>query len=177
MMIFVTSDDPTSKDMRKLEDVVFVNEQVGLGSKFFDCVKMSAGDALQDRIIAEAGNATPRIVFMRRDYTVSSVLQRTGISGGKLLKAMKSAARTEYKTNFDKMVRAYRKMLDELDRFDSKRAYIADQKKRLAAKPNATKAKKIEREEKELAEGMEEWKKREDALKELKSKDDKPAEA
>jgi len=176
MMVFVTSDDPTAKEMRKLEDVVFANEQVGLGSKFFDCVKMSAGDALQDRIIAEAGKFTPRLVFIQRDYTVASVLQRTGISGGKVLKAMKLTARAEYKTNFDSMVKTYRKMLDELDRFDSKRAYIADQKKRLAAKPNASKAKKLEREERELEEGMAEWKKREDALKELKTKDDEPAE-
>ncbi len=177
MLVFVTSDDPTAKEMRKLEDVVFVNEQVGLGSKFFDCVKMSAGDALQDRIISEAGKHTPRLVFVRRDYTVGPVLQRTGISGGKVLKAMKATAKTAYKTNFDKMVKTYRKMLDELDRFDSKRAYIADQKKRLANKPNPSKAKKLAREERELQEGMEDWKKREAALLELKKKDDKPAEA
>ena len=177
ILIFVTDDDPTKKGMRKLQDVVFANEQVGLGAKFFDCVKMTAGDAMQDRIVSNIGRHTPRLVFLRRDYTVQAKLEGSQISGGKVLKAMKAASKKEYVTSFDKMVRAYRKLLDELDRLDSKRSYIADQKARVAAKPNASKAKKIERDEQKLNAEMEEWNKKEQAVMELRTRADKKAEA
>ena len=175
LLVWVTSDDPSDRVMRKCEDVVFANEQVGLGAKFFDTVKMTAGDALQDRIISKAGRQIPRMVFLGRDYKVVAKLEGRGISGGKMLKAMNSAVRKEYATSFETMVRSYRKLLDELDRLDSKRAYIADRKARLAAKPNPSKAKKLERVEKELEQDMADWDKKEQAILQRRTKGGKKA--
>ena len=177
MLIWVQDDDPTNKLTRKLESVVFPGERVSVGTKFFKCIKISAGDALQDRILKEHGRSTPRLLLMDREYKVKKVLQGKGISGGKLLKAMKLVVRGEYKTSFDKMVRGYIKLLNDLDRFDSKRSLLADKRARLSAKPSKSKAKKIARDEAKLQKDMEAWEKAEAKLLELRKKGEKKPEA
>jgi hypothetical protein len=172
MLIYITSDDPENSDVRKLESVVFASESVAVGTKFFDCYKITAGSALQDRILKEAGRYTPRLVLLDRDFNVEKVLQRSGISGGKLIRAMKGVARKEYVNRFDTMVRDYIKLLNELDRLEGKKAKIADDRARLADKPNASKARRVDRDEKEYKAEMEEWAKKEAELLELRRKDE-----
>jgi len=157
MMVFIPGDDETESTMRKVQDVVFANEQFAIGSKFFDTVKISAGDSLQDRVLASAGKETPRIVFLKRDYSVHSVLEGKGISAGKLVKVMAQVVRDEYEDNFDSMIREYGKLLNERDRIEGKRAALADQQARLAEKPNPSKAKKLERDAKEIEEETLKW--------------------
>jgi hypothetical protein len=177
MMVYVMSDDQTDSDTRKLESVAFKREQVGIGSKFFDCFKMTAGDAAQDRVMKQAGKAVPRIVFLNRDYTIANVLEGSELSGGGLLKAMEMAVRQEYVTNFDTMVRDYISLLNELDRLESRKAQIEDQKRRLAEKPNKSREKKIAHDEDQYKSDMEAWEAKESKIKELKRKGDeeKPA--
>jgi hypothetical protein len=178
LMVYVLSDDPTDKDTRSLESVGFAKEQVGVGSKFFNCFKMTTGDASQDRIIKAAGKAVPRIVFLKRDYSVVTVLEGNELSGGGIVKAMQQAVRQEYVNNFDAMVRDYISLLNELDRLESKRAAIEDQKRRAAEKVNKSKEKKIARDEAEYKAEMEAFEAKEKKLLELKIKgaEEKPAE-
>jgi hypothetical protein len=173
LMVYVTSDDPTDKVTRKLESVVFTNEKVCLGAKFFDTIKVSAGDALQDRILSENGRHTPRMVLLTRDYKVVAVLQKKQISGGKLLKAMKRVAKKEYATSFETMVRDYTKLLNELDRLESKKSAIADQRRRLQEKPNKSREKKIARDEAKYEAEMDAWKKKEEAILKFRVKGEK----
>jgi hypothetical protein len=177
LMVYVLSDDPTDKDTRSLESVGFAKEQVGVGSKFFKCVKMTTGDAAQDRIIKDAGRAIPRIVFLKRDYTVATVLEGSELSGGGIVKAMQLLVRQEYVNNFDTMVRDYISLLNELDRLESKRAAIEDQKRRVAEKANKSKEKKIARDEAEYKAEMEAFEAKEKKLLErkLKGEEEKPA--
>ncbi len=107
MMIYITDDDATSKLTRQLEDVVFANEQLGIGTKFFDTIKVSAGNALQDRMLKDAGRGTPRLVFMTRDYKVVAVNGKSKLTAGKVIKSMKRLAKKEYKSSFERMVRSY----------------------------------------------------------------------
>jgi len=177
MMIYITSEEGTDKLTRKLEDVVFANEQLGLGTKFFETIKVSSGNALQDRMLKEAGRSTPRIVFLTRDYKVHAVMQKSKLSAGKLLKAMKSLAKKEYKSSFEKMVRGYTKLLNELDRLEGKKAQIADMRARLQAKPSPSKQRKMERAEKEFQKDMEDWLTREKKILAFKQKAEKKTEA
>ena len=173
MLVYVTSDDPTDKITRKLEAIVFANEKVGLGVKFFDTIKITHGDSLQDRILKEHGRAAPRLVFVTRDYVVSDVLQNKQLTAGKLLKAMKKLAKTEYATNFEAMVRDYTKLLNELDRLESKRAALADQRRRLQEKPNKSRDRKVARGEAELEVEMSAWKTKEEAILKFRVKGEK----
>jgi len=170
MLVYVTSDDPTDKETRKLEAIVFANEKVGLGAKFFDTIKITQGDALQDRLLKENGRYAPRLVFLTRDYAVSDTLQKKQLTAGKLLKAMKKLAKLEYSTNFEAMVRDYTKLLNELDRLESKKAALADQRRRLQEKPNKSREKKIAREEADYEAEMDAWKKKEEAILKFRTK-------
>ncbi len=170
MMVYVMSDDPSDKETRTLESVAFKKDQVAVGANFFRPIKMTAGDAAQDRIINDAGKAIPRIVLLKRDYTVAAVLGGSALSGGSLLKAMQQVVAKEFETNFDTMVKDYMSLLADLDRLESKRTAIEDQKRRLAEKANKSKEAKVARDEAEYKAEMAAWEAKESKLKELKLK-------
>ena len=173
MLVYVTSDDPTDKTTRKLEAIVFANEKVGLGAKFFDTIKVTHGDALQDRLLKEHGRFAPRLVFLTRDYAVTDVMQKKQLTAGKILKSMQKLAKKEYATKFETMVRDYTKLLNELDRLESKKAALADQRRRLQEKPNKSRDKKVAREEIKHEAEMNAWKQKEDAILKFKVKGEK----
>jgi predicted nuclease with TOPRIM domain len=162
MLVYVMSDDNTDSATRKLEDVCFADERVGIGSKFFDCIKITAGDAMQDRLISKHGKDTPRLLMVTRDYNVKDVLSKKKLSSGKIVRGMSKLTKSEYKTSFDKMVSNYAKLLNELDRLEGKKGQIADSIKR--ASGNKSKLKKAEREQAEYEKAMDEWKKAEAKL-------------
>ena len=173
MMIYITSDEGTDKYTRKLEDVVFANEQLAIGTRFFETIKVSNGNALQDRMLREAGRSAPRIVFLTRRYKVHAVLQKSQLSAGKLLKAMKLLVKKEYKNSFETLVRDYSKLLNELDRLEGKKAQLADMRARLQANPSPSKQRKLERGEKAYERDMEDWLAREKTCTDIKPKSGK----
>jgi hypothetical protein len=170
MLVYVMSDDPTDSETRMLDSVAFAKEQVGVGSKFFKCIKMTTGDAAQDRIIKDAGKSVPRIVLLDRRYKVLNVLEGNELSGGGIVKAMQQAVAKEYVNNFDAMVKSYISLLNDLDRLESKKEAIEDQKRRLAEKPNKSKETKIQRDEAEYKAEMEAFEAKEKKVLELKVK-------
>ena len=177
LMVYVMSDDPTDSATRMLDSVAFAKEQVGVGSKFFNAIKMTTGDAAQDRIIKDAGRQVPRIVFLDRRYKVVNVLEGNELSGGGIVKAMQQLVSKEYVNNFDAMVKNYISLLNDLDRLESKKEAIEDQKRRLAEKPNKSKEAKIARDEAEYKTEMADFESREKKILELKVKggEEKPA--
>lgn len=170
MWVFVTADDPTNEKMRKLEDNIFKNEDVGVGSKFFHCIKISEADAARDRILKEAGRGTPRLLFLRRDYTVASVLNADQLTAGKVLKGMKSLVAENYKNSFDSVVSEYKKMLNELDRLDSVRTNLEAKRQKA---DNASEQKKLERDQAEYEKDMAAWNEKEQKLLQLQKKGEK----
>jgi hypothetical protein len=173
MMIYIPSDDPTDAITRKLEGVVFKNEKVAIAAKFFETLKISRKHALDDRLLASHTDPTPQIVFLRRDYTEHAALHKKQISASKLLKAMKSLVREEYVNDFDTLIRAYAKLLDELDRLESRREALEQQRKRLEEQPNAARLRKLEREEAAHEAAMDAWMEKEEKLLELRRKGEK----
>lgn len=171
MMVYIPTDDPKDVITRKLKSAVFVNEKLGIAAKFFDTIKVSRRDALEDPILSDYAFVTPRVLLLKRDYTVHAALRGKQITASKLLKAMKSLVRAEYVNDFDKMLRGYAKVLDELDLLASKKAAIDETRKRLEDKPNGAKARKLEREEEAYDDAMEDLEEREEKLLELRRKD------
>jgi hypothetical protein len=131
---------------------------------------MTTGDAAQDRIIKDAGKAVPRIVFLKPDYTVANVLEGNELSGGGIVKAMQQLVSKVYVNSFDTMVKEYISLLNDLDRLESKKAAIEDQKRRVAEKGNKSKEQKIARDEAEYKAEMDAFETREKKILELKIK-------
>jgi hypothetical protein len=155
MLIYVTSDDNTDAYSRKLEDICFPDERVAIGSKFFKCIKITTGNALQDRLLVKHGKSSPRLLLVTRDYKVLSVLEGKKISSGKLVKAMSHLVRKEYKNSFDSMVSGYAKLLNQLDRLEGEKALLADKTKR--AEGSKAKLAKIARSTKDYEKDVKKW--------------------
>lgn len=170
MIVYVMSDDQTDSATKKIESLALAREQVGVGSKFFDTIKMTAGDAAQDRLIKEAGRSVPRFVFLSRDYKVVNVLEGNELSGGGIVKAMESVVRQEYVNSFNDMVREYTSLLNELDRLESRKAAIESQKARAAEKADKARDKKIAKDEAEYKADMDAFEAKEKKLLEFKAK-------
>jgi hypothetical protein len=174
MMVYVMSDDQTDSATKKIESLALAREQVGVGSKFFDTIKMTAGDAAQDRLIKEAGRSVPRFVFLSRDYKVVNVLEGNELSGGGIVKAMESVVRQVYVNSFNDMVREYTSLLNELDRLESRKAAIESQKARAAEKADKARDKKIAKDEAEYKADMDAFEAKEKKLLEFKAKGVEP---
>ena len=170
MMVLVTDPDPTSKPMRKLEDVVFKNESLAIGTKFFTAIRISEADAARDRILAEAGKDAPRIVFLRRDYTVSGVVNKHSLKPRKITGEMRKLAKKTYVNSFDKMVKGYIKLLTKLDGLESVRQRLADKRSRLNGSTNKSALKKLDRDVKKYEKEMDKWRSDEEGLLTFKSK-------
>lgn len=170
MLIYITNDDATDSTTRKLEDVAFADERIGIGSKFFQCVKVTNGNALQDRLLKETGEATPRLLFVTREYKVLATLDGRKLKPGTIVKTMAKLARAEYKDNFSSMVSKYAKLLNELDRLDGVRTQNEEAAKKLQEKPNASKQKKLDKDIADYNKSMEDWKKAEEKLLAFKAK-------
>jgi len=164
MLVYVAGDDATDSLTRKLEDIGFADERVGIGSKFFRCIKVTGGNALQDRLLKEHGKTTPRLLFIKRDYTVIATLEKRKLKSGSIVKAMARLAREEYKDSFSSMVSNYAKLLNERDRLDGVSTQLAEKARKLQAKPNASKEKKLNRDKAAFEKAMESWKKSEEKL-------------
>ena len=176
MWIFVTG-DASDDTMRKLEDVVFKNEKVGIAAKLFRCVKMAEVDAAADRVVKSAGRGTPRMVFLRRDYTVHTVLDAGKMSASSILKAMKALSAQTYENNFDTLLKEYAGLLNELDRLDSVRKKLETDKARLEGDKNPAKLKKYERDLKEFEDQSNAWNASEQKLLAFRAKGEKSPEA
>ena len=170
MMVLVTDPDPTSKRMRKLEDVVFKNESLAIGTKFFDTIRISEADAARDRILAKAGKHAPRIVFLRRDYSVSGVVNKHSLKPRKITNEMRKIVKKTYVNSFDKMVKGYIKLLTKLDGLESVRQRLADKRSRLNGSTKKSSLKKLARDVKKYDKEMEKWRAAEESLLSFKSK-------
>ena len=175
MLIYVTADDTTNSRVRKLEDISFKDERVGIGSKFFRLVKISESNAQQDRLLKAHGKSAPRLLFVKRNYEVVKVLEGKSMSASKINKAMAKLAKSEYKNSFSSMQSKYAKLLNELDRLDGTRTTLAADAKRYNADPKRykSKLKKLAKKMAKYEAAMTAWKASEAALLEFKLKEAK----
>ena len=173
MLVYVTSDDSSDDATRKLEDVAFKDERVGIGAKFFKCIKVNANTASEDRLLKANGKSTPRLLVIKRNYEVVAVLEGKKLSTSKINKAMAKACKSEYKTNYGSMLSNYAKLLNKLDRLDDERVKLSNDAKRLAEskKKSASKEKKYKKAKAAHDKAMEDWKKAEEKLLTFKLKE------
>ena len=175
MMVFVRPNEADDKLLLKIEKVVFVSEQVAIGAKFFLPLSITERYANEDPILDTTPDLTPRMVFLKRDYTVHSVLKGKEISASRLLKAMRALVRQEYETDFDKTIKAYVRLLNEKDRLLAQREALAKQRKKLAEDLTSPRARALREKEERLEKEFEAWEAAEEALLSFVFRKPKPA--
>lgn len=147
MLVWI-QDPAAAEDDAKIEKITLDTDKVRVGCYFFDCIKISAEDAAQDRLLADTGTEFPRMVLITPDYEVVKTLEGK-ISGAKLFSAMKATAKKSYECNFERSVKDVIKLLGEFDKIANERKVLEEKEARGV---NAAEAKKIAKEREDLDE-------------------------
>jgi hypothetical protein len=178
--------------LKKFEDVVLKNEEVGIALKLFRCIKV---DLARDKIAKSMyGNKVPRFIAYDTKGKIINELYIAGYRSktGPLMNLLLKASRGHGKLPLKTFISKYRSFLNELDKLENKKSTLAKKKARLlgpARKPataaaragalgatsrkprskklskrDQAKVKKVEKEEKVLVTQITELKKQEEKL-------------
>jgi hypothetical protein len=163
--IYVTDETGAgSSDTEKIDKVILYNNDVCIGMWAFTCVKMTPAQVAADPLIADAGKATPRLLFVSHDYADVEVLEDSKLSASKVYDAMKKFAKKAYKTNFDKNVQAMGKILIEWDKINNQRKVLEEKEKREGADMSPADRKKIAKEREEIEKAQKEADEKKESL-------------
>jgi len=126
MLVFIYADGKAGRDPRFAveEEEAFQDEQVAIGARFFDCVRMHANDAKRDRALKRYAGRAPCLVLLRPDYSAEKCL-RGKLRAEAIFAAMKQTVQEDYENCLECTARAQ-------DRLQDQRATVADAKADLA---------------------------------------------
>ena len=133
MMVFVT-DSAVVEGFDKIEKVVLTDDKVLIGSRAFTCIKMSPEQAAKDKLLADAGKETPRIVFVTIDYKDTQVIEGSKLTVGSLWAAMQVHYRKAYEGNLETIAKAMFKVMIEFDKVSAGRK-VQEEKELRESKP------------------------------------------
>ncbi len=149
VVVFLTSEDPEAAGGMKLASGVLADERVAIGSKMFHVVKMDGDKISRDHVHAAtlAGKALPRFVVLDggTGKKVGSIEYRPTPSS--LFALMKKAAAKAYKSDIEKVIKDYQKMLTELDKVEAKRNALRVKKGAASEELVGAKERKLQQEE------------------------------
>ncbi len=162
LFVFIHDGDATTG---KEDDKAFQDERVAIGARFFDCVRVSKGDAAGDRLIASYAAKAPILVFVRPNHEVVSA-HPARFNASKIFDAMCTTMKKDYKNCVDTVLKQQREI-------EKDRAALEREKDKLArlegeAKPSA----KTEKMRVEIAATESKLLTREETLYKLEPKDE-----
>jgi chromosome segregation ATPase len=114
-IVYVCHPGGRGDDFQKLEEIVFPNEKVGLGTKAFRAVKISPDKLEKDPILAEEGSEVPRLLVIDPIKERVKVLEKSKLKAGTFFKEMERAAKSFYEERLDKTVKEHLSLLTEQD--------------------------------------------------------------
>ena len=135
-MIVYVADAVANEGFDKVEKVVLTDDRVVVGTHAFQCIRMTPEQAAQDKLIAEAGKDTPRILVISADWKDVTVLEGGKLSVGGLWSAMQSHYKKFYEGDLEKNVKATLKVLGEFDKIANERK-VQEAKEQREEKPTA----------------------------------------
>ncbi len=141
--------DSSDAKLKKFEDTLFKNEQVGIGMKLFNRIQV---DVSKDSVAKEmAGNKLPQfIVFNAKGQRTADVtLKGYKASPSGLLRAMAKGAKGHSKLSFNAFVKKYRSLLNDIDKLEKQKEVHADKMTR--AGDSKSKMKKLQKKADEMA--------------------------
>ncbi len=154
LFLFITGRDPkAAKKVALIQNTAFKDERVALGAKFFRLAQVEADQITRSHPLYKivGGRKLPRIVIISLDGKTHKKLEGR-ISAGRLFGAMKSIVRKDFKRSLGSFVNKMRKCLNELDKLESEKRRLENQKALAAKKgPKSSKVKLLAKKEALLA--------------------------
>jgi hypothetical protein len=121
-------------EMDKLENVVFKDERIAIGSRAFRAVRITPEEASNDPLLAKHGKESVRLLFISADYTKVTVLEKNKLSVGSTWDAMKATAGKFYAKSLDTTVKDMRDVMLEFDKIDAERTLLRTKEEKLKEK-------------------------------------------
>ncbi len=121
LFVFIHDADATTGQE---DDKAFKDEKVAVGARFFDCVRVSKGDAAEDRLIASYAAKAPVLLFVRPKYEVVSA-HPARFNASKIFDAMCATMKKDYKNCVDTVLKQQREI-------EKDRAALEREKEKLA---------------------------------------------
>jgi hypothetical protein len=176
LLVYVYPEAASEKDDPRVaveEDPAFRQENVVVGARFFDCVRISEDDAREDRVLKAYAASAPCLVLVRPDFTPTKCL-RGRFSANRIFPAMCATLEMDYENCLKKTLKEQGRLADELAKVYQRQAELAAMDLKIADERNAAKRQQMETKRKALAEEIrvaeDALRTRESALYELKPK-------
>lgn len=125
------------------QDEAFRADKVAVGARFFDCLRISATDAAKDRVLKEAAEDAPCVVFVRPNYEVAKVVKKT--SERSLFRAMCKTMKLDYETCVATAYKKQERLLKEERELDKERVELIEIEQDLSETESKGKIKRLER--------------------------------
>lgn len=106
------------------DDKAFQDERVAVGARFFDCVRVSKGDAAEDRLLASYASKAPILVFVRPNFEVAAS-HPARFNASKMFDAMCATMKKDYKNCVQTVLKQQRDI-------EKERAALEREKEKLA---------------------------------------------
>lgn len=180
MMVFVydANDEEARYEIEK--DRAFTNEKVAIGARFFDRLAIDSENAAKDRLFRGKLGRFPSIYFVRPNYEIVSVM-RVKFSASKLFSAMCATMKKDYANCVKTVLKKQREIMKERVALDKDVTKVERLNEQIADEKSANRRKALVAErdklEKVVSEKQAKITERENALYELKLKENKKSEA
>jgi len=162
MLVYIY-DGEAEEDLRfEIESSkAFLDDKVAIGARFFDCIRIDAESAREDRAIAKSFRSLPALVFLRPNFEVAAKLSGK-FSAAKVFSSMCAAMKKDYANCVSTVVKAQQKVMKErvalqrewskVDELDERIADEGSQSRRAnLIQERESLASKLERAQQELA--------------------------
>jgi len=106
------------------DDKAFQDEKIAVGARFFDCVRISKGDAAADRLLKPYADKAPVLVFLRPNYEVAATHQAR-FNASKVFDAMCATMKKDYRNCVQTVLKQQRDIQKERAALDRDREKLA----------------------------------------------------
>ncbi|MGQ0613887.1 MAG: hypothetical protein ACT4PV_09145 [Planctomycetaceae bacterium] len=134
VVLIYDADEPDAR--RELEEGAFKDEEVAIAARFFDCLRMSADAAAEDRVAKEAGTRAPRLLFLRPNFEVVKVLQGR-VSARQVVEAMGRTIKADYENSLAAAAKAQKDLFKERTALETEREKLQRLEERMGKEPSA----------------------------------------
>ena len=144
------SDDKTIK---KIDGAIMGNEKVGIALKRFNCYRVNVLDLPEGDMKKKYEKQTPAFYFFDPSAKlVKRVVGKRATSLSSVNKLIEYTWNKSFTKPIKKFAKAYKGILDALDKYDVKRQSVERDRAKLDERPNRTVEKKVKKLEEKLAE-------------------------
>jgi len=120
------------------DDKAFQDERIAIGARFFDCVRISKGDAAEDRLLKPYSEKAPILVFVRPNYEIVAS-HAARFNASKIFDAMCATMKKDYKNCVQTVVKKQRDIQKDRAALERDKDKLARLEEDSADSPKATK--------------------------------------